>query len=239
MFEFLKTRPKEDLPRIMVTRNGNDTDVPVALVIGHSEKDQGAINYLGETEYLFNKRISRKIARKLNDRKVGSVIVKRPPMGSYTEQVRFVLNELRLIKPTLSVHLHFNSSEGKVRGCEVLVLDGDKRAKLAADYITDFFNHEWKFRERGDDGTQIIGRGERGFHMLSAMSSANITPVLIEPCFGSWRNKESIVVFEREDQYVDALPDVLNNPISMYQNRSCLMVSKILLSAILLGRKLI
>jgi len=30
--------------------------LPLALVIGHNERSQGAVNYLGESEYTFNKR---------------------------------------------------------------------------------------------------------------------------------------------------------------------------------------
>ena len=118
--------------------------IKLAIIVGHNKKKQGADNYLGESEWVFNSRIARKLQVKLTALGIESV----------------------------------------------------------ADTFTDILNESYGFKERRDDGVYIVGSRHNGFGMINAVNRYAIS-CLVEACFAGYKNKESELVFEHEDKYVD------------------------------------
>lgn len=212
MFDCFKKKakaPQVKEPERPINTIGPDDNVPIALVVGHNHKSQGATNYLGESEYRFNKRIANKIQQKLLVNGIKTAIIERPT-GSYSYQSRKVAEMCKELGVEFSMHMHFNSASSKARGCEVLVAPtSTKLDDNFADYMTDRLNKEYGFRERHEDGIKRVYKGHRGYTMLAAVRDKGIIPVLLEPTFANHRHRESILIFEQEDKYVDLLVDCL------------------------------
>jgi len=183
---------------------------PIGIVVGHNERGQGATNYQGESEWLFNSRIAKKLQMKLFDAGVKSVVIYRPKTGGYRHEVRSVVKELEKYNCSFSIHLHFNSAGKGAKGVEVLIAEtATDRDNAWADVFSDMLNETYGFYERGRDGIKTVPKGHNGAGMLYAVKKAGITPVLPEPCFGDYRTKESALIFEQEDKYVDILRDAV------------------------------
>lgn len=201
--------PQVKEPKKPLNTIGDKGNVPLGIVIGHNHKSQGAVNYLGESEYIFNKRIANKVQEKLLVNGIKCAIIERPT-GGYSYQSQKVAEMCEDLGIEFSLHLHFNSASSKAKGCEVLVAPTASKVDDAyADYITDQLNKQYGFIERGDDGIKRVYKGHRGFGMLEKVRDAGTVPVLIEPTFANYRHKESILIFEQEDKYVDVLVDSL------------------------------
>lgn len=182
----------------------------IGLVVGHTEKQQGAVNYLGETEYLFNKRIARKVQEQLHANSIGSVVIERPAGNTYANQAKEVARMCRKYGVVFSLHLHFNSSSAFVMGCEALVPPYPSEDNFnCADYITDKLNSDYGFVQRHDSGVKELAKGHSGYLMLNEVRASDTVPVLIEPTFANIRHRESILIFEQEDKYVSLLADCL------------------------------
>lgn len=212
MFDCFKKKTKAPQviePEKPLNTIGPSDNVPIALVVGHNKKSQGALNYLKETEYVFNKRIANKVQQKLAINGIKCAIIERP-VGGYSYESKKVAEMCAQLGIEFSVHMHFNSASSKARGCEVLVAqtasDLDERY---ADYFTDQLNKKYGFKERYEDGIKRVYKGHRGYGMLAAVRAVGTIPVLIEPTFANHRHRESIIIFEQEDKYVDVLVDSL------------------------------
>lgn len=181
----------------------------IALIVGHNEKAQGAVNYLGESEWSFSSRILRKVQKKLMDKGYVCHIIFRPSGVGYSAQVKAVLEKCKQLGITHAISSHFNSAGSSARGCEFLVMRGTTFTALKmADKATDLLNEKLGIKERGDDGIKRLDPGHRGSGMLDALNKAFIHSTLAEPCFGNTRTPESAAIFEKEDDYVDVLVDV-------------------------------
>ena len=179
---------------------------PVALVVGHNEKNQGAENYLGETEFSFNKRVARKVQFKLAKKGITSIIFKRP-VGSYKRQCQTIAQDVLDSNCVLSVHLHFNASPQKARGLEVLALNSileedEEVARMFAETLSNMLD----IKKRHDDGVLAVNNKHNGYKMLQLVrETTDAIPILVEPCFANYRNPDSATIFEREDDYVHVL----------------------------------
>ena len=204
MFKCMKPKPTKP---IFINPRVNNGKKIIALVIPHNKKSQGANNYLGESEYVFGKRIISKVKVKLELLGYSIVIIERP-VGGYTYQCRHVAKMCKKYKVDFSLHLHFNSASYKVLGCEVLIAptQSDLDNKLA-DVLTDLLNERYGFKERGSDGVKTLEPSHNGYGMMSAVSKVGTVAVLLEPCFANRRTKESALIFENEDLYTDVIVD--------------------------------
>lgn len=178
-----------------------------AIIVGHTETQQGAINYLNETEFVFNSRIALKVQNKLLDvYGLSCKILFRPSGVGYMKQVETIVKSALEANVKYCMELHFNSINGKAFGCEVLVANTSELTdNRLADYITDLLNERLAIRERGNDGVVVVEKDHRGAGMLYALKEAGILSCIVEPCFANIRTKESAAIFEDEDQYVDIL----------------------------------
>lgn len=205
IFNCEKKTPKPKLPS---TKTTHSRDEKLALVVGHNRKSQGATNYLGESEWIFNSRIAKKVQEKLAVKNYDSVILFRKEGVGYTSQVNSIVSQIKIHKCTHAYLMHFNAASGYPVGCEALIsetaTDVDNKW---ADKFTDLLNERHGFKERHDDGIKTVRSGHNGHGMINAVNKAGAKSILVEPCFGNWRNKESILIFENEDRYVDVLVD--------------------------------
>lgn len=200
-----KTKPVVANPAKPVPTIGPDDNTPIGIIVGHNVKAQGAVNYLGESEYIFNKRIARKVQENLASKGIKSVILERPT-GSYSSQCQWVANKCEELDVAFAISLHFNSASGQAKGCECLVLDtSSPRDNVYGDFLTDELHRKLGIVERGSNGVKTIYKGHNGYGMLEALRKKGTTCVLIEPTFANYRHKESIAIFEREDNYVNIL----------------------------------
>lgn len=187
----------------------------IAIVPGHTLLNQGAINYLGETEYVFNSRIAIKLQHKLWRERIHNLVIKRDEGNyrknghSYQDQIREVANDCKESCATYSLHLHFNSFAEKAYGCEILLpTDNDEELISLAESIADGIS-ELNIKKRGKDGIKFLSEIDRGYPMLKAVCDVGTKALLIEPAFANFRHKESIAIFENEDRYVDILVECL------------------------------
>lgn len=208
MFECMRSRDVSEIKiaEVSVPTLGKDDNVPVAIIVGHNKKSQGAVNYLGETEYIFNSRIARKVKERLAELGVNSAVIFRP-VGGYSFQCKEVAKSAKLLGSVYALELHFNGAANpSARGCEVLVRRTvNPIDNKFADYITDRLEL-YGVKQRNQDGVSEIGPDHNGFGMLDALGDVGILASIIEPCFAMNRD-ESKVIFENEDIYVEILTD--------------------------------
>lgn len=212
MLKCWKDKPKPIIRTAYERTTKPDGDsIPIALVVGHNEAKQGAENYLGESEWIFNTRIARKVQEILSGNGHRSALVFRPKSGGYRHECRYVAKKVEELGCIISVHLHFNWGPSGARGCEVLISnDGTRDSFLLADKISDVLNEKLSIEERHNDGVKKVYKGHSGFQMLQEVEAKDISAVLIEPCFANYRTSESAMVFENEDNYARALAMALS-----------------------------
>lgn len=181
----------------------------IAIVVGHSEKAQGAENYQGTSEFDFNSAIAAKVALELQhnydcDAKVffrKSNIVE---VGTRVKQ----------FDPHFSLELHFNAAGYPVSGpqTEILCLDYkiglEKAQKLAA-----AFDAEYRYKLRRDKGAKILGHESRGF--MNLQSTGKMDALLIEPVFGDFETAAAKDFFAKPERYVAFLVGYISKELCL------------------------
>jgi N-acetylmuramoyl-L-alanine amidase len=215
----VETKPVETKPKTPVKKT------KIALIIGHTKKSQGAVNYKGETEFSFNSRIAEKV-KKIFEIKYPTKELKLffRDEGYYSTAVVAVGKAVGKWGAKISMELHFNSFKQLAYGCEILVWEGakdaDKTIKLA-DEITDRMAKKFNLKERNShkykdgkvgDGVKILPSKERGALNIKACNDEGVVhAMLIEPCFANLESSESKAIFENEDAYAEFLAEELAN----------------------------
>lgn len=181
----------------------------VALVVGHNENEQGAVNYLKESEWVFSSRILRKAQKKLTDRGWVSYVIFRPSGKNYAAQVRAVVKQCVELGVTHAILSHFNSAVKGARGCEFLVPKSSTTIdNNMADMATDLIHERFGIKQRHNDGVYEVDESHRGSGMMFGLLNVGIYSTLAEPCFAGYKTEESSQIFENEDAYVDILVEV-------------------------------
>lgn len=190
----------------------------IAIIVGHTKKSKGAVNYKGESEYDFNKRIAKEIKDYLdNFSKKTTGIFLRDGIGRSG-----VAQAVAAWNADLSIELHFNSFETMAYGCEILVWNRSRNftdTVIMADEMTDDLARAFNLRERNSfktedgiirDGVLILTDKDRGSYNLRAMEDAGVKySMLIEPCFANYKNTESEAIFENEKKYAETIAEYL------------------------------
>jgi N-acetylmuramoyl-L-alanine amidase len=131
----------------------------VALVIGHSERSQGASNHNGMTEYKFNERLALLIAGKMCEyTELQPLIIYRN--CSYYEFPA----KINSLNPDAVVSLHANAHDKNTSGNETLIHHNSQIAFRLAYSINRKIYSVLRMRNRG---IKHIHKGERGYHILS------------------------------------------------------------------------
>lgn len=163
----------------------------IALIVGHGNGDGGANTWNGSNEFNYNSFVAEGVKNKSKQ------LVKTFYRGN-SGIVGVGLSAVAW-KPDVCIELHLNSYNGKAKGCEVLVLQGDKRsAELAREFA-------WKFTSkfgrvlRGDQGVKWISSGDRGAASLKAVSPI-AQSILVEPFFCD--NKDEWIEMEKYEKFL-------------------------------------
>jgi N-acetylmuramoyl-L-alanine amidase len=196
----------------------------IAIIVGHTAKSQGAVNYLGESEFNFNSRVAKKMKEHINKKypKKNIKIFFREE-GNYSAAVSKVGKDVGKFGASISMELHFNSFKQVAYGCEILVWEGAKDFKKTvkiSDEITDKMSLKFKLKQRHKhnfpgitvgDGVKILATGDRGALNIKTCNDNGVThAMLIEPCFANIESAESKSIFENEDKYVEFLAEELS-----------------------------
>jgi N-acetylmuramoyl-L-alanine amidase len=94
----------------------------IAIIVGHTTKEPGAVNYKKESEFSFNSRIAKKvetIMKKKYPKKQVQLFIR--TAGDFSATVLQVAKKVGAFKADISLELHFNAVKQVAYGCEVLI----------------------------------------------------------------------------------------------------------------------
>jgi N-acetylmuramoyl-L-alanine amidase len=186
------------------------TNKQFALVVGHNSINQGADNYLGESEYSFNYRIAETVARNLAMQGVRCLVFKHNPLyfRYNSQQWKDVADRVKEVNIDHAIILHFNSFSQPVSRTEALCIHTESNIEMARIFLD---NMEGAFFFQGkevkiDIEDQAIARGEIEsdyFH------KKGINSIIAEPVFGNFKTKESELFFKNESLYCKVLQNTI------------------------------
>lgn len=152
----------------------------LAIVVGHNSLAQGAVRVdTGETEFVWNSRLAKKIASLSEDFGIEVSVFHRIAGGGYSREIERVYSEVDRFNPDGSIELHFNGAESPAAtGTEVLSSGTALSLRLAASVQREIVS-TLGLRDRG---VKTIGGKSRGGKSLY---SGKAPAILVEPFFGS------------------------------------------------------
>lgn len=163
----------------------------LAIVVGHNSVSQGAVRGdTGETEYIWNGRLARRIQRIAPEFGIEAKVFLRQPMGSYSREIDLVYEQTDEWGADATVELHFNSFDGPASGTETLS-SGTARSLRLAEAVQREMVLALGLSDRGIK-TRSSGRGAK------SLISGRAPAILIEPFFGSSSAGQSATDEERE-----------------------------------------
>lgn len=150
----------------------------IALIIGHNEKSQGAVNdTYGITEYMFNKPLAFLIASVLAEQGHTPLVMYRET--SYTK----LPLEVNKTGADLAISLHCNAFDDNPHGSETLHYESSSRSKLLAESIQSEVVNTLGLTDRGVKPCKFdrVGKaGDRGGYLLRY---THMPCVIVEPFF--------------------------------------------------------
>jgi len=132
----------------------------VALVVGHSQKDQGARNSSFDmSEFRFNEKLSKDIAHRFFEHNMADDI------GIVYRQngLKTLPDEINALNPDLIVSLHANAFNSEVNGCEMLYYHKSTKGKGVARI---FQNTIVNLLDNKDRGLKPCSSEDRGGYLL-------------------------------------------------------------------------
>lgn len=164
----------------------------IAFIVGHKLTDQGAINFLNETEYEFNSLIAQYVKKRIT-------------IEVFHKTTNYV-KRINEYNPDLIVELHFNSFNKKAYGCEALALETSLQSILDANKFIKEFNKRFKIKNRGVK--LLSSKNNRGFTNFNGLRKYPM--FLFEPCFANFKTKDSEKIIINWQDYGDFLVDYCN-----------------------------
>ena len=150
----------------------------VALIIGHSETSQGAINEKQQiSEFMFNELLAMLIADNLT--RMGQMVCVVYRDGTYRELIETV----NLTDAYIAVSLHCNAFDKNPHGTETLYYQGSENGKLLAQSMQDSIVKCLGLKDRGlkpCDYDHVGKKGDRGGYLLK---KTKMPCVIVEPFF--------------------------------------------------------
>jgi len=152
----------------------------LAIVVGHNSASQGAVRQdTGESEFVWNGRLARRIERLAGDYGIQVRTFMRTPGGGYTREIERVYSEVDAWGADASVELHFNgASSPDATGTETLS-SGTALSLRLAESVQREMVVALGLRDRGIKTRASTDRGGGSLH------SGRAPAILIEPFFGS------------------------------------------------------
>jgi len=186
------------------------TNKQFALVVGHNSINQGANNYLGESEYSFNCRIAEAVARNLALQGVRCIVFKHNPLyfRYNSQQWKDVADRVSKAGIAHAIMLHFNSFYTPVSRTEALCIhtqDNVEMARIFLDNMEGAFFFETK-EVKIDIEDKDIDRGEIESSYFNAQG---ISSIVAEPVFGNFETENSRLFFHNENLYCKVLQNTI------------------------------
>ncbi|MFU8894019.1 MAG: N-acetylmuramoyl-L-alanine amidase family protein [Luteolibacter sp.] len=156
----------------------------IAICVGHSRGDGGAVSLGGVNEWNFNRKLGRKVVERLDALGIECELIDRYAQSGYTKAMTLLAGCLRSKGAELAVELHFNAaSNATATGHEWLHWHTSREGRRAAQcldkaFVDTFPNH----RRRGLIGIQTEQQRGGGF-----LRRTHCPAVIAEPFFGSTR----------------------------------------------------
>jgi hypothetical protein len=181
----------------------------IAVIVGHSAKASGAVNFRGVPEYDFNHGIASNVCLDL--------------VSKYECEAQIFLRKtsilevgkaVKLFDPHFSIELHFNAAGYPVTGpqTEILCLNSKSGVQLAQKMAA-AFDVEYKYGLRRDKGAKILSPEDRGFMNLHSTGKADA--LLIEPVFGDYETKQSVEFFSKPERYVRFMSEFIAKELTL------------------------
>lgn len=173
----------------------------LAIVVGHNSEKQGAVRLdSGETEFVWNSRLARRIERLASEYGLQVKTFFRTPGLGYSREIARVYDEVDRWKADGSVELHFNgASSPDATGTETLS-SGTALSMRMAEAVNREMVAALGLRDRG---IRTRASSERGGGSLHA---GRAPAILIEPFFGS---SPKGVAATDQDHEQEALADAI------------------------------
>lgn len=163
----------------------------LAIVVGHNSVAQGAVRKdTGETEYIWNGRLARRIERIAPEFGIDAKTFFRQPMGSYSREIDLVYRQTEDWGADATIELHFNSFDGNASGTETLS-SGTALSLRLAEAVQREMVLALGLKDRGIK-TRSSGRGS------ASLISGSAPAILIEPFFGTSRAGQTATDEDRE-----------------------------------------
>ncbi len=155
----------------------------VVLVVGHSFKQQGAINLeLGITEYDYCMNLALELFKYEEDEEIDLILKAR------NKSYENLINEINTLNADLVIELHLNAYNKIVQGTEVLYAKSSSRSKEIAQIFQNELVKNLGLNNRGIKGVE---KNANGAHLLYG----TISPcIIVEPFFLDATN----YLYERE-----------------------------------------
>jgi len=152
----------------------------LAIVVGHNSEKQGAVRAdTGETEFVWNSRLARRIERLAREYGIQVRTFFRTPGLGYSREIARVYDEVDRWKAEASVELHFNGAASpQATGTETLS-SGTALSLRLAEAVNREMVAALGLRDRGIRTRAASERGGGSLH------SGRAPAILIEPFFGS------------------------------------------------------
>lgn len=146
----------------------------VAIIVGHSHTDCGAIGWNKQEEFAYNSLVAQGVFV-ANTGKETRVFYR----GN--SGIVGVGKEVSSWNPDVSIELHLNAFNGKASGCEVLCLNGENLSAEIGRSFANSFAKIFDRKLRAENGIKFLGNRDRG---AANLASCNVPlRVLIEPFF--------------------------------------------------------
>lgn len=143
----------------------------VAVVVGHSEKQQGAANKSFEmTEYRYNSVLAQQLKQELEVNGLECIIIERETLSDLPHKVNST-------KADICISLHCNAFNHSVSGCETLYYLNSYKGKQLAELVQ---KASLSVLDNRDRGTKEITMSERGGFLLS---HTRMPCIISEPFF--------------------------------------------------------
>ena len=178
----------------------------LALVVGHTSKQQGAraVEPIDQFEYPWNKDLAQQIKLECGRRDITCGIFYRDGVG-----IKGAYAQVLSWGPSRCIELHFNSHTSPVEGTETLYGIEDVSASWATIVQQEMVNVYARVG-KGDRGIKLRKKGQTGYTSLTQLKK--IPSCLVEPFFGN-SPEDSTLAASLVDNYVQSLVDAFQSSV--------------------------
>lgn len=153
----------------------------IAICVGHSRGDGGAVSVGGVNEWHYNKALGKLILADLRDRGFEAMLIDRYAQASYGRAMDLLAQSLRGYGVTVAVELHFNAADtAKATGHEWLYWKTSVPGRALAQCQDRRMGEAFPQHKRR--GLKAISNSDRGGMFLKKM---HCPAVICEPFFGT------------------------------------------------------